>query len=215
MQSKVLNCGYTGVCLSYRQQLLWSAARSWLEVDLHVVFSHSAFYVRQYKSCLWNDWWIFLHLPVFYMWHFILSYHVRCGGRHAVFFGINIEHSSTGWFCTWILTVTDAPAFASCLVVFSFHFRADEFHGWQTAAQVRFTSFPFHRKCWILWTAGNAVFIQGAVGFRKGYPAVKGNIYFLNGSFPKQIFIDLNRVKSCIIQKRTGINQRMLFKEIL
>lgn len=171
-----------------------------------VMISHFAFYVLQHKSCPWNDWWIFLHLLVFYMWHPILLYHIQCLGRHADFF----RDKYRTFFHRMILYMdphSDRHAcFSCCLIVFPFHFGADEFHGWQTASEMGFTSFPFHRKSRILWTARNTVFIQRAVGFRKGHSAIKRNICFFNRSFLKQIFIDLNRVKSCITKKRIGID---------
>ena len=64
-----------------------------------------------------------------------------------------------------------------------FHFRAYKLHGWQPAAEMGPASFAFHWKRRVFRTAGDAVLIQRAVGFRKGDSAVEGNVSLLKGSF--------------------------------
>ena len=100
-----------------------------------------------------------------------------------VFLGVNIKHPAAGGFCTGIFTVADTFAFTGCFIIFPFHFWAYKLHGWQPTAEMGFTSFPFHWKGWVFGTAGDAVLIQRAVGFRKGDSAVEGNVSFLKGSF--------------------------------
>ena len=61
-----------------------------------------------------------------------------------ILFRLHIDHSSTGRRGTGIVAVADAFGFFGCFVVFPFHFRADELHGGNPTAQVRFAAFPFH-----------------------------------------------------------------------
>ena len=100
-----------------------------------------------------------------------------------VFLGINIKHPAAGGFSTGIFTVADTFAFTGCFIIFPFHFWAYKLHGWQSTTEMGSTSFPSHWKGWVLGTAGDAVLIQRAVGFRKGDSAVEGNVSFLKGGF--------------------------------
>ena len=101
-----------------------------------------------------------------------------------VFLGINIKHPAAGGFSTGIFTVADTFAFIGCFIIFPFHFWAYKLHGWQPAAEMGPASFAFHWKRRVFRTAGDAVLIQRAVGFRKGDSAVEGNVSLLKGSFP-------------------------------
>ena len=76
-----------------------------------------------------------------------------------VFLRIKIKHPAAGRFRTRIIAMADTPAFTSFLIIYPFHFGAYELHGRESAAQMGFTPFPFHRQGRIFGTAGNAIFI--------------------------------------------------------
>ena len=82
-----------------------------------------------------------------------------------------------------MITVAYAFRFLCGAVPFPFHFWAYKLHGWQPAAEMGFASFPSHWKGWVFRTAGDAVLIPRAVGFRKGDSAIEGNVSLLKGSF--------------------------------
>lgn len=68
-----------------------------------------------------------------------------CSGISTkVLFWVNVDHFPTGRRCAGILAVADTFGFFRCFVVLPFHFRADKLHGGNPAAQMGFTSFPFH-----------------------------------------------------------------------
>ena len=69
-----------------------------------------------------------------------------------------------------------------------------------------FTPFPLHRQRRIFGTAGNAIFIERAAGFRNGDSSVKRDICFLNGSILKQVFLNFDRIESCIPKKNFRAN---------
>lgn len=50
---------------------------------LHGAFSHSAFCARLCRNYPWNDWWIFLHSPVFCRWNSIPLCHGRFRDKHG------------------------------------------------------------------------------------------------------------------------------------
>ena len=50
-----------------------------------------------------------------------------------IFFGINVNHSSTGGSCAWNFAVTYTSLSFGFTIIFPFHFRTDEFHGWNLA----------------------------------------------------------------------------------
>ena len=76
-----------------------------------------------------------------------------------VFFRIKINHPAAGRFRARIIAMADTLTFSSFLIIYPFHFGAYELHGRESAAQMGFTSFPFHRKGRIFRAAGNAIFI--------------------------------------------------------
>ena len=76
-----------------------------------------------------------------------------------VFLRIKIKHPAAGRFRTRIIAMADTPAFTSFLIISPFHFGAYELHGRESAAQMGFAPFPFHRQGRIFGTAGNAIFI--------------------------------------------------------
>ena len=76
-----------------------------------------------------------------------------------VFLRIKIKHPAAGRFRTRIIAMADTPAFTSFLIIYPFHFGAYELHGRESAAQMGFAPFPFHRQGRIFGTAGNAIFI--------------------------------------------------------
>lgn len=80
-----------------------------------------------------------------------------------VFFRIDIEHTPAGRSCTGFPTLTDPFGFSGFFIVFPLHLGADKFHGGKPTTQMRFASFLFHWQGGGLGTAGNAVFVEGAV----------------------------------------------------
>ena len=100
-------------------------------------------------------------------------------------------------------------------IIFPFRLRAYKLHGRESATQVGFASFPFHRKRRVFRTTGNTIFIQRAARFRNGNSSVKWNIRFLTRSIPKQIFVDFNGIEIYISQKSIGVYQWMFFEKVL
>ena len=76
-----------------------------------------------------------------------------------IFLRIKIKHPAAGRFRTRLIAMADTLTFTTFLIVYPFHFGACELHGGESAAQMRFASFPFHRQGKIFRTAGNAIFI--------------------------------------------------------
>ncbi|ANU46305.1 hypothetical protein A4V08_11325 [Lachnoclostridium sp. YL32] len=75
--------------------------------------------------------------------------------------------------------------------------------------------FPLHCRRRVFRTAGNPIFIQRTVSFRKSDFALEWNICFLNRSILKKVFINFDGIKSSIPRKNFRVNQRMFLKEIL
>ena len=130
-----------------------------------------------------------------------------------IFLGINVKHSAAGGFRTGIIAKADTLTFTGFFIIYPFHFGTCELHGRESTEQMGFASFPFHRQEKILRTAGNAIFIERTVVFRKGNPSGKRDICFFKGSFPEQIFIDFNGVKSRIPQKCSRVDKGMFPKK--
>ena len=76
-----------------------------------------------------------------------------------IFLRIKINHPAAGRFCTRIIAMADTLTFTRFLIIYPFHFGTYELHGRESAAQMGFTAFPFHRQGRIFGTAGNAIFI--------------------------------------------------------
>ncbi len=111
--------------------------------------------------------------------------------------------------------MADTFVFTGLLIIYPIHFGTYKLHGRESAAQVGFTPFPFHGKGKIFGTAGNPIFIERAVGFRKRDSSVKRNICFFNGSILKQVFINFDGIESSISKENFRINKRMFLEEIL
>lgn len=97
--------------------------------------------------------------------------------------------------------MADASALSGCFVIFPFHFGTCKFHDRDTISKMGFVSFPLHGKGGIIGTAGNPVFI-------------KRDISFFSRSFFQAVRIDFNGIKRSITRESSGIDVRMLFKEI-
>lgn len=122
-----------------------------------------------------------------------------CSGISAkVLFRINVDHSSAGRCCTWGITMAYTFCFLCDAVPFPFHFGTDKFHGWKTAAQMRFAPFPFHWKGRVMRTAGNAVIIYGVINSFDFEFVFQRNIRFFKGCFLRRIFINLDGIESGI-----------------
>lgn len=80
-----------------------------------------------------------------------------------IFFRVDVDHSSAGRSCAWVITMAYTLGFLSSTVPFPFHFRTDEFHSGKSATQMRFASFTLHWKRWIMWTTGNTFVIDSII----------------------------------------------------
>ena len=107
-----------------------------------------------------------------------------------IFFGINVNHSSAGRSGTWIITVANTTLGFVIVggVIFPFHFWTYKFHGRKLAFQVRFASFPFHGKRWIMGTAGNAILVGCVAVLFNGKLYSKRNESLLESDFSQKEF---------------------------
>lgn len=123
-----------------------------------------------------------------------------------ILFRIDIEHPATGRSCAWVFTMADTPFGLILFVVFPFHFWAYKLHGRESAAQMRFASFSFHRKRGVFGTAGDALCIQWTVRFRQGKPSIEWDKSLFKRRFLKKVFVDLNGIKSRVTEEGFGID---------
>lgn len=63
-----------------------------------------------------------------------------------VFFGIDINHTTAFWGGTWVFAIALSVRFLGGFIINPFHLWADKFKSWQSASQMWFASFSFHRK---------------------------------------------------------------------
>ena len=131
-----------------------------------------------------------------------------------VLFRIDVDHSPAGWRCTWIVAMTYASLWLVGRIVLPIHFRAYEFHGGKFASQMRLASFPFHRKWWIVRTAGNAVFIYSIVSSFYGELCLQGDKSLLKSNFFKEGLVDFNGIKGGISKKGLRFNKRMFPEKV-
>lgn len=87
----------------------------------------------------------------------------RSGICTKILLRINVDHSSTGRCCTWVITMAYTFWFLCDVVPFPFHLRADKFHGRNSTAQMGFASFTLHQKWRVMWTTGDAVFVDSII----------------------------------------------------
>lgn len=80
-----------------------------------------------------------------------------------ILFWINVDHPPAGRSSTRIVTVADTIGFFRFFIILPFHFGADKLHGRNTAAQMRFTTFPFHWQGRIVRATGDAIFVYRIV----------------------------------------------------
>lgn len=85
------------------------------------------------------------------------------GVSTKIFFRVDVNHSSAGRSCAWVITMAYTLGFLSSNVPFPFHFWTDEFHSWKSATQMGFASFTLHWKKGIMWTTGNAFVIDSII----------------------------------------------------
>ncbi len=100
-----------------------------------------------------------------------------------VLFRIDVDHSSTGRSCTWIITMAYTFRVLCGAVPFPFHFGAYEFHGRKPTAQMGFAALTLHWKGSVMRTAGNAVIIDGEIGSFDFQLVFQWNICFFKGRF--------------------------------
>lgn len=79
-----------------------------------------------------------------------------------IFFGICVNHSSTGRCGAWIIAMTDSFVFTGVRVLHPFDFWIHKLVSCNTAFEFG-CAFIFYWKCFVVWTAGNAISIQGIV----------------------------------------------------
>lgn len=103
-----------------------------------------------------------------------------------ILFWIDIEHTPAGRFCAWRFTFTNTFGFFSGFIVFPLHLR----------------------------TAGNTIFVKRTVRILKRDSPMQRDKRFLKRCCLQKIFVNLNGVKSCIIQKNLRINPWMFFEKI-
>lgn len=99
-----------------------------------------------------------------------------------VLFRININHSSTGRGCAWVAAEADTARFLGCAVSHPFHFGADEFHGWEPAAQMGPASLAFHWHGRNVWTAGDSFCIYGVINSFQFELIFQRNVRLFKGS---------------------------------
>ena len=98
-------------------------------------------------------------------------------------FKVDVNHSSTGRSCAWVITMAYMLGFLSRVVPFPFHFRTDEFHSGKFTTQMGFASFMLHWKRGIMWTTGKAFVVDSIINSSDFQLVFKRNICLFKGCF--------------------------------
>ena len=118
-----------------------------------------------------------------------------------VLFRVDVDHAPAGRLRAGILAVADAPGFLCFGIVLPLHLWTDELHGGEAAAQMGFTALTLHGEGRVMWTAGDAVFIKGAVGIFQGEPAVEWDESLFEMELVEEVMVDLYGVKGGVPQE--------------
>ena len=125
----------------------------------------------------------------------------RCSSGYArpgtqIFFQVHVEHAPAGRRCTGVLA--GGPPFTFSLDGAPLHFGANQFQGGDFTAEMGFAAFPLHGKGRILWTAGNAVFLERAIGIRQGKCGTKRDQSLFKVEFLKKGLVEFDGIKGRI-----------------
>ena len=117
--------------------------------------------------------------------------------------------------CDQLADSGHAPGFLCFGIVLPLHLWTDELHGGEAAAQMGFTALSLHGEGRVMWTAGDAVFIKGAVGIFQGEPAVEWDESLFEMELVEEVMVDLYGVKGGIPQEGFWIYERVHAEEVL
>ncbi len=132
-----------------------------------------------------------------------------------VLFRVDVDHAPAGRLRAGILAVADAPGFLCFGIVLPLHLWTDELHGGEAAAQMGFTALSLHGEGRVMWTAGDAVFIKGAVGIFQGEPAVEWDESLFEMELVEEVMVDLYGVKGGVPQEGLWVDKRVHAEEVL
>ena len=79
-----------------------------------------------------------------------------------IFLRISVNHPAAGRCGTWVIAMTNPLVFTGVRVLLPFDFWTHKFVSCNTAFEFG-CAFIFHWKCFVVWTAGNAIGIQWIV----------------------------------------------------
>ena len=78
-----------------------------------------------------------------------------------------------------------------------------------------FTALSLHGEGRVMWTAGDAVFIKGAVGIFQGEPAVEWDESLFEMELVEEVMVDLYGVKGGVPQEGLWVDKRVHAEEVL
>lgn len=129
-------------------------------------------------------------------------------------FRIDIDHAPARGRSTRIFTAAKSVIFSSCIMLFPFNLRANEFVSCYPTAKFG-SSFALQWQRRIMGTTGNTIFINGIIPtFKSGF-CIQRNIRLDEMSVitksvtSKKLFVEFCSIKSRITKEFFGINQRM------
>lgn len=160
--------------VSPMQIMILTSVHSWLRGSgRHEAFSRFGSYVRPDRSSLLCDWSNAPHRFWFCRPGSICQSSRSVWISTKLFLWISVDHPAAGRCGTWVPTFTDPMIFSWRRVFFPDYFGTDEFVSCDTTFKLT-DPFIFHWKGRIIWTAGNAIFINGIVKVFKMCPGFKG-----------------------------------------
>ena len=74
-----------------------------------------------------------------------------------VFLWVNVKHTTARGIGT--RAIAGSPALGFAIHRNPFHFRANEFHSWDTTTQMRFAPLAFHRQSFVVRATGDSVLV--------------------------------------------------------
>ncbi len=132
-----------------------------------------------------------------------------------VLFGVDVDHAPAGGLSAGVLAMADTFGFFGFGIVFPLHLRTDELHGGEPAAQVGLATLALHRERGVVWTAGDAVLIERAVGIFQGEPAVEWDESLFEMELVEEVMVDLYGVKGGVPQEGLWVDKRVHAEEVL
>lgn len=138
-----------------------------------------------------------------------------------ILFRIDIDHPATLGRSTWIFTMAYSMSFFGNFIVFPTHLRAYKLESRKSAPEMRTAGFGSHGKRGIMWTAGDAVFVNSIVCADRMRSCIERYISTVKmpsgskGISRKKIFVYLYGIKGRISEKCFGIEEGMQGEKVL